>query len=156
MGNTLTLKKNGANLVAGRKSLRVNDKNMKGRHLLYVTKTIHLLMIFFWYCLQNMNVWHNGWLIPWKIQEREITSTSGKQSNIHLIHSLCSVLLSLPNNVWRLIVFAPFLIIIIIIILSFFGTWTCPRQISGTTGQNFMKLGGVIDICLVLKFSTWW
>ena len=28
-------------------------------------------------------------------------------------------LLSLPNNVWRLIVFAPFLIIIIIIILSF-------------------------------------
>jgi hypothetical protein len=22
----------------------------------------------------------------------------------------------------------------------------CPRQISGTTGQNFMKLGGVIDI----------
>ena len=57
----------------------------------------------------------------------------------------------------RLIVFAPFLIIIIIIIiiilfhlfilLSFFGTWTCPWQISGTTGQNFMKLGGVIDIC---------
>ena len=31
--------------------------------------------------------------------------------------------------------------------LSFHGTWTCPRQISGTTGQNFMKLGGVIDIC---------
>jgi hypothetical protein len=32
--------------------------------------------------------------------------------------------------------------------LSFFPwTWTCPRQISGTTGQNFMKLGGVIDIC---------
>jgi hypothetical protein len=29
-------------------------------------------------------------------------------------------LLSLPNNVWRLIVFAPFLIIIIIIILSFY------------------------------------
>jgi hypothetical protein len=25
--------------------------------------------------------------------------------------------------------------------------WSCPRQISGTTGQNFMKLGGVIDIC---------
>ena len=22
--------------------------------------------------------------------------------------------------------------------LSFFGTWTCPQQISGTTGQNFM------------------
>jgi hypothetical protein len=34
---------------------------------------------------------------------------------------------------------------------SFFGTWTCPRQISGTTGQNFMKLGGVIDICFVVK-----
>jgi hypothetical protein len=31
--------------------------------------------------------------------------------------------------------------------LSFRGIWTCPRQISGTTGQNFMKLGGVIDIC---------
>jgi hypothetical protein len=62
--------------------------------------------------------------------------------------------LSLPNNIWRLIVFAPFLIIIIIIIvlvlvilLSFRAPWTYPRQISGTTGQNFMKLGGVIDIC---------
>ena len=52
---------------------------------------------------------------------------------------------------------APFLIIIIIIIiiiilfllflLSFRGPWTCPRQISGTTGQNFMTLCGVIDIC---------
>jgi hypothetical protein len=29
----------------------------------------------------------------------------------------------------------------------FFKPWTCPRQISGTTGQNIMKLGGVIDIC---------
>ena len=70
-----------------------------------------------------------------------------------LYYLLSIVLLSLPNNVWRLIVFAPFLIIIIIIILvlvillSFRAPWTCPRQISGTTGQNFMKLGGVIDIC---------
>ena len=46
----------------------------------------------------------------------------------------------------RLIVFALFLIIILIIVilfllflLSFFGTWTCPWQISGTTGQNFMN-----------------
>ena len=31
--------------------------------------------------------------------------------------------------------------------LSFRGTWTCPQQISGTTGQNVMKLSGVIDIC---------
>jgi hypothetical protein len=38
------------------------------------------------------------------------------------------------------------IIIILFILLSFFGTWTCPRQTSGTTGQNFMKLGGVIDI----------
>jgi hypothetical protein len=38
-------------------------------------------------------------------------------------------------------------LILLFILLSFFGTWTCPRQISGTTGQNFMKLGGVIDIC---------
>ena len=67
-----------------------------------------------------------------------------------------NVWLSLPNNVRRLIVFAPFLLLIIIIIfsirllllfLSFRGTWTCPRHISGTTGQDFMKLGGVIDIC---------
>ena len=58
-----------------------------------------------------------------------------------------TTLLSLPNVVCRLIVFAPFLLIIIIILLSFFATWTCPRQISGTTGQNFMKFGGVIDIC---------
>ena len=56
-------------------------------------------------------------------------------------------LLSLPNKVWDTYCFAPFLIIILFILLSFFGTWTCPRQISGTTGQNFMKLGGVIDIC---------
>ena len=38
------------------------------------------------------------------------------------------ILLSLPNNVWRLIVFAPFLIIIIIIIILFlflsFFPWT--------------------------------
>jgi hypothetical protein len=27
------------------------------------------------------------------------------------------------------------------------ATWTCPQQISETTAQNFMKLGGVIDIC---------
>jgi hypothetical protein len=32
------------------------------------------------------------------------------------------------------------------ILLSFRGPWTCPRQISGTTRQNFKKLGGVIDI----------
>jgi hypothetical protein len=35
-------------------------------------------------------------------------------------------LLSLPNNVWKLIVFAPFLIIIIIIIII-----TSPRLLSG-------------------------
>ena len=46
----------------------------------------------------------------------------------------------------RLIVFAPFLIIILIL-PSFRGPWTCPRQISGTTGQNFMNLCGIIDIC---------
>jgi uncharacterized membrane protein len=45
--------------------------------------------------------------------------------------------LSLPNNVWRLIVFAPFLIIIIIIIiLSFRAPWTCPWQICGKGGQS--------------------
>ena len=32
-------------------------------------------------------------------------------------HFVLSNLLSLPNNVWRLIVFAPFLIIIIIILV---------------------------------------
>jgi hypothetical protein len=36
-------------------------------------------------------------------------------------------LLSLPNNVWKLIVFAPFLIIIIIIIIII----TSPRLLSG-------------------------
>jgi hypothetical protein len=41
-------------------------------------------------------------------------------------------------------------VIIIVILLSFFATWTCPRQISGTTGQNFMKLCWVIDIHGVL------
>ena len=56
-------------------------------------------------------------------------------------------LLNLPNNVWGLIVFALFLLLIIIILLSFRATWMCLRQISETTGQNFMKLGGVIDIC---------
>ena len=73
-----------------------------------------------------------------------------------ILFNMFSSFLSPPNNVWRLIVFAPFLIIIIIILililiiiilLSFRSPWTCPRQISGTTGQNFMTLGGVIDIC---------
>jgi uncharacterized membrane protein len=36
---------------------------------------------------------------------------------------------------------------LILFLLSFRGPWTCPWQISGTTGQNFMKLGRVIDIC---------
>ena len=71
---------------------------------------------------------------------------------LFLLRFFLLLLLSLPNNVWRLIVFAPFLIIIfifiiMIFILSFREAWTCPRQISGTTGQNFIKLGGVIDIC---------
>jgi hypothetical protein len=84
---------------------------------------------------------------------RQTVIKSPKQSLGDLLFLLRFLLLSLPNNVWRLIVFAPFLIIIIIIILiliillSFRAPWTCPRQISGTTGQNFMKLGGVIDIC---------
>ena len=64
-----------------------------------------------------------------------------------LYANLSDNLLSLPNNVWRLIVFAPFLIIIIIILLFSLRHEHCPWQISGTTGQNFMKLGGIIDIC---------
>ena len=83
-------------------------------------------------------------------------------------------LLSLPNNVWRLIVFAPFLIIkspklslpntycfcsVSYYYFSYYYSYSSsfspffPRtmnlswQISGTTGKNFMKLGGVIDIC---------
>ena len=89
------------------------------------------------------NVWRLIVFAPFLIK-------SSKQSLGDLLFLLRFLLLSLPNNVWRLIVFAPFLIIIfiiIILILSFRKTWTCPRQISGTTGQNFMKLGGVIDIC---------
>jgi hypothetical protein len=39
--------------------------------------------------------------------------------------------------------------------LSFRGPWTCPRQISGTTGQNFMKLGGVIDISPIFYAVFW-
>ena len=50
------------------------------------------------------------------------------------------ILLSLPNDVWRLIVFI-IIIIILVILLSFRAPWTCPRQISGTTGQNFMICG---------------
>jgi hypothetical protein len=38
-------------------------------------------------------------------------------------------------------------VILFLFLLSFRGPWTCPWQISGTTGQNFMKLCGVIDIC---------
>ena len=38
-----------------------------------------------------------------------------------------------------------FIILLLFLLLSFCGP--CPQQISGTTGQNFMKLGGVIDIC---------
>jgi hypothetical protein len=69
--------------------------------------------------------------------------------------------------VWRLIVFAPFLIIIIIIIilLSFFATWTCPRQISGTTfhetwwNYRYMFLVGpkvFSFVVKVVKVILWW
>jgi hypothetical protein len=34
-------------------------------------------------------------------------------------------------------------------ICCLFRPWTCPQQISGTTGQNFMKLCGVIYMFLV-------
>ena len=58
------------------------------------------------------------------------------------------------SNIILLIIIIIIIIIILLrllFLLSFFlsfrGPWTCPRQISGTTGQNFMKLGGVIDIC---------
>ena len=39
------------------------------------------------------------------------------------------------------------ILLFLLFLLSFRGPWTCPRQISGTTRQNFMKLCGVIDIC---------
>ena len=93
-----------------------------------------------------------GALRSWNFQNRRRCHGNRERMSLLLL-----LLLSLPNKVGRLIVFAPFLIIIIIFIfiiiillfllLSFCGPWTCPRQISGTTGQNFMKLGGVIDIC---------
>jgi hypothetical protein len=51
-----------------------------------------------------------------------------------------------PQNMTLTPVFAPFLLFILFL-LSFRGPWTCSRQISGTTGQNLVKLGGVIDIC---------
>ena len=42
-----------------------------------------------------------------------------------------------------------FLLLLFFSFLSFRSTCTCPRQISGTTEQNFMKLSGVIDMFLV-------
>jgi hypothetical protein len=84
----------------------------------------------------------------------------------NLCFSVILVQLSLPNNVWRLIVFAPFLIIIkspkqrletycFCSVSSYYYSYSyyspffpCTMNLSsGTTGQNFMKLGGVIDIC---------
>jgi hypothetical protein len=55
--------------------------------------------------------------------------------------SLCQILC-----LYLLLLCLFIIIIFIFIILSFREAWTCPRQISGTTGQNFMKLGGIIDI----------
>jgi hypothetical protein len=65
--------------------------------------------------------------------------------------------LSLPNKVWEiclgdLLFLLCFLLLLLLLfsfffLLSFRGPRTCPWQISGTTGQNFMKLCGVIDIC---------
>jgi hypothetical protein len=118
---------------------------------------------FYWYLPKNENgnvaiiwkallyIYGNVFFTTWQKFWKPVVS--GRFGRLHLEVININVrnfnfpymLLSLPNNVWRLIVFAPFLIIIIL--RSFRGPWTCPRQISGTTGQNFMKHGGVIDIC---------
>ena len=71
------------------------------------------------------------------------TKTTKKSENLHFYQYQQSEESSITST--HLIIS---IIIIIIIILSFFATWTCPQQIWGTTGQNFMTLGGVIDICL--------
>ena len=61
--------------------------------------------------------------------------------------------LSLPNNVWRLIVFAPFLIIIIIIlVLVLLLSYPCTMNLSTADLGNYRTefhetWCGVIDIC---------
>jgi hypothetical protein len=73
-------------------------------------------------------------------------SISGINSGHHYLPTYQILMISDNDEFLQPIFFAH--IIIIIILLSFFATWTCPRQISWTTRQNFMKLGGVIDIHL--------
>ena len=125
----------------------------KAKHLsyniLYVITVMFLILH-----INDKNMWFKWYLNKFLLRIPNITLfKSPKQSLGDLLFLLRFFLLSLPNKVWRLIVFAPFLLIIIIILilililLSFRAPWTCPRQISGTTGQNFMKHGGVIDIC---------
>ena len=60
-----------------------------------------------------------------------------------------------PNEVWRLVVFAPFLIIIF-----FFSSWTCPTKFSETDDPIFTKIHRKVDPYLkrchqVLVFSKW-
>jgi hypothetical protein len=59
----------------------------------------------------------------------------------------------------RLIVFAPFLLIIILFLLfllSFFGLWTCPRQISGTTASLSTHISNFADIGQCWNFEKRW
>jgi hypothetical protein len=60
-----------------------------------------------------------------------------------LLFLLCFLLLSLPNNVWRLIVFAPFIIIIII---------TSPRLLSGDVLLFYVSVS--MATAAILKKST--
>ena len=59
-------------------------------------------------------------------------------STVHILH--CHIIKS-PNKVWRLIVFALFLLIIIILPLSFFlPPKVYPTHFSATTEWKSMKL----------------
>jgi hypothetical protein len=83
------------------------------------------------------------------------------------------LLLSLPNNVWRLIVFAPFLIIIIIILLSFrapcfYPPFLCRVLAAILKMADILKIfktqncssNGDLSLCQILcktEFhETWW
>ena len=62
---------------------------------------------------------------PFKLNGRSLIPQYFRKGH-EINKSLYRALLSLPNNVWRLIVFAPFLIIIILLFLSFFLSFRGP------------------------------
>jgi hypothetical protein len=80
------------------------------------------------------------------------TRKSLKKTTTYKKTCMVCLFLSLPNNVWRLIVFVPFLLLIIIIIIIIIIT--SPRLLSGDVLLFYVSFSLLLLLLLLLFFHT--